>query len=104
MTATPPVPRPLYVATEAISAAVRTGDQLIVGQVHVHPGKRLKDELNLNSDRYVAVTGARVYDGGGQRLLYKASCVLVASDHVVSVTPLASVDPDGGDWQGLLKG
>lgn len=104
MSSPSPGPRPLHVATEAIPAAVRTEDQLLVGRVHVHPGKRLKDELNLNSDRYVAVTGVRVYDREGRRLLYESDCVLVARDHVVSVTPLSEVDGGEGDWAAILKG
>ena len=79
--------RPLYIPTQTTAAAVRTVDQLIVGLLHARPQKRLKDELNANSDRYVAITAARVYDSAGNRLLYESTVVLLANDCIVSVTP-----------------
>ena len=98
----PGAPRPLFVPTETAGVAVRTADQLIVGLLHAHPHKRLKDELNGTSDRYLALTEARVYDSGGNRLLYEASVVLMASTHIVSVTPLSAVRPGECSWSALL--
>jgi hypothetical protein len=79
------------VPKETVGAVVRTADQLIVGQLHMSPHKRLKDELNMLSDRYLAITGARVYDAPGTTLLYEARFMLVATKHIVSVTPLEGV-------------
>jgi hypothetical protein len=54
-------PRPLFVPTERIEALIRTCDQqLIFGKVHSQPGKRLKDEMNSDSSRFIAITDARV--------------------------------------------
>jgi hypothetical protein len=94
--------RPLFVPTQTTAAAVRTVDQLIIGLLHARPQKRLKDELNANSDRYVAVTAARVYDAAGSRLLYESAVVLLANDHVVSVTPLAAVRQGEAAWSSIL--
>jgi hypothetical protein len=88
-------PRPLRVPTERIEALIRTSDQLIVGRLHAQPGGRLKDEMNHNSARFIAITDARVYDASGQELLYEADFLLLANDHIVSVTPRSSVT--GGD-------
>lgn len=90
------------VSKEQIAVAIRTPDQLIVGLVHARPKKRLKDELNTNSDHFMAVTDARVYDAGGSRLLYESSCVLLASASVVSVTPLSAVSSADAAWGGVL--
>lgn len=98
----PGAPRPLFVPTETTGVAVRTADQLIVGLLHAHPHKRLKDELNGTSDRWLAVTMARVYDAAGSRLLYESGVVLVASAHIVSVTPLSAVRPGECSWSALL--
>lgn len=76
------------VAKESVAAAVRTADQLIVGRLHVRPQKRLKDELNVINERYIAVTDARVYDAAGARLLYTTSFLLVANAEIVTVAPL----------------
>jgi hypothetical protein len=94
--------RPLYVPTQTTAAAIRTHDQLVIGLLHARPQKRLKDELNANSEPYIAVTAARVYDSAGSRLLYEAAVVLLAGEHIVSVTPLAAVRPTEGAWSTLM--
>src|SRR5688572_30495761 len=94
--------RPLYVPTETVAVAIRTADQLLVGFMHARPQKRLKDELNGNSDHFVAVTGARVYDGAGTRLLYESSVVLLDSASIVTVTPISAVSPRESAWAKLL--
>jgi hypothetical protein len=91
-------PRPLRVPTERIEALVRTTDQLIVGRLHAQPGKRLKDEMNTDSGRFIAITDARVYDAGGQQLLYETDFLLVANAHLVSVTPRQSVTAGSAPW------
>ena len=95
-------PRPLFVPTETVAVAIRTADQLLVGFMHARPQKRLKDELNGNSDHFVAVTGARVYDGAGTRLLYESSVVLLDSASIVTVTPISAVSPREAAWAKLL--
>jgi hypothetical protein len=90
--------RPLHVPTERIEAVVRTGDQLIVGRLHAEPGKRLKDEMNHNSTRFIAITDARVYDAAGRELLYRTDFLLVANGHIVSVTPRQSVTGGHAPW------
>ena len=95
--------RPLYIPTQTTAAAVRTTDQLIVGLLHARPQKRLKDELNAISDRYVAITAARVYVSAGSRLLYESAVVLLANDYIVSVTPLAAVREGEAAWSQLLS-
>jgi hypothetical protein len=99
---TPPTQRPLFVPTETVGVAVRTPDQLLVGFLHARPQKRLKDELNGNSEHFMALTGARVYDGAGSRLLYESSVVLLDGNSIVSVTPLNAIGPAAAAWSKLL--
>jgi hypothetical protein len=91
-------PRPLRVPTERIEAILRTGDQLVIGRLHAQPGKRLKDEMNHDSVRFIAITDARVYDAAGRQLLYQANFLLIANDHIVSVTPRQSVTGGQSPW------
>ena len=99
----PPSPqRPLFVPTETCAVAIRTADQLLVGLLHARPQKRLKDELNGNSDHFVALTSARVFDGAGSRLLYESGVVLLDSASIVAVTPLSAVSGTEGAWSKLL--
>jgi hypothetical protein len=98
MTAVDEAPRPLRIPTERIEAVIRTGDQLIVGRLHAEPGKRLKDEMNHTSTRFIAITDARVYDAAGRALLYESDFLLLANDHIVSVTPRDSVTGGQAPW------
>jgi uncharacterized protein DUF6812 len=91
-------PRPLRIPTERIEALIRTGDQLIVGRLHAEPGKRLKDEMNHTSTQFIAITDARVYDASGRQLLYETDFLLLANDHIVSVTPRQSVTAGQAPW------
>lgn len=90
--------RPLHVPTERIEAFIRTSDELILGRLHTQPGKSLKDEMNHNSARFIAITDARVYDASGEKLLYQADFVLLANAHVISVTPRQSVIAGRPPW------
>lgn len=91
--------QPHLVQKDSIDAVVRTVDQIIVGRLHVRPTKRLKDELNLMNERFIAVTGARVYDGAGTRLLYETAVVLVSCSYIVTVAPLESVSTPDAAWR-----
>lgn len=82
------------VSKESIAAALRTTDHLIVGQIHVRPDQRLKDELNLSQERFVAVTDARVYDAQGANLLFSSEFLIVASSHIIFISPLDAVRHD----------
>ena len=99
----PSTQRPLFVPTETCPVAIRTADQLLVGNLHARPQKRLKDELNGNSEHFLALTAARVYDGAGSRLLYESSVVLLDSASIVSVTPLSAVTETEAAWSKLLE-
>ena len=85
-----------------MAVAVRMPDQLLVGFLHARPQKRLKDELNGNSDHFLALTSARVYDGAGSRLLYESSVVLLDSGSIVSVSPISAIGPAEAAWSKLL--
>jgi hypothetical protein len=91
-------PRPLRVPTERIEALIRAGDQLIIGRLHAEPGKRLKDEMNQTSTRFIAITNARVYDAASRELLYATDFLLLANGHIVSVTPRQSVTAGQPPW------
>ena len=91
-------PRPLRVPTDRIEALICMVDQLVIGHIHSEPGKRLKDEMNHSSTRFIAITDASVYDAAGRELLYKADFLLVANSHIVSVTPRQSITAGQAPW------
>src|SRR5262245_60107487 len=92
----------VHVAKQHIWAAVRTLDQLVVGELHVRPQKRLKDELNLSNERFLALTDARVYDAEGTTLLYRTSFMLISNAHIVSVAPIEKMQ-NGPDTRWNLQ-
>jgi len=95
--------RPLFVPTETSPVAILTAHQLLIGFLHARPQKRLKDELNGNSDHFIALTTARVFDPTGTRLLYESSVVLLDSGSIISVTPLSAITEGDGAWSKLLE-
>ncbi len=82
---------PFRLAKETMPVVVRTGEQLIVGELHVMPSKRLKDELNITKDAFIALTEARVYDAAGAKLVFAAAVLLVSMSQIVCVAPLSSI-------------
>ncbi|MBN2371721.1 MAG: hypothetical protein JXO72_14655 [Vicinamibacteria bacterium] len=91
-----------WIEKTSIAAMIRTPDQMIVGSLHINPRKRLKDELNIASDRFLAVTDARLYDTAC-RPLGEAAFLLVSSAHVITITPLEGVKPaPSSAWAALI--
>ncbi len=79
------------VSKEPTITVIRTIDQLIVGDVYTRPDQRLKDELNSDRERFLAVTDASVYDVTGQELLFKSSFLLVSYEHIVFLSPVDAI-------------
>ena len=90
------------VANDTLTAFIRKNDQVVVGHVYVRPDKRLKDDLNEDSSRFLPVTDARVYDATSEKLLYHSSFLLIAFRHITMISPLdALADVRPVPWQEL---
>ena len=76
------------VSKDTVIAVVRTADYFVIGDVHVHHDRRLKDELDNTQSRFLPVTEATVYDATGTRLLYRTSFMLLAYQQIVMIAPL----------------
>ena len=79
------------IAKDALLAMVRTADERIVGYIYLRPERRLKDEINEDDSRFLAITDARVYRVSDDRLLYNVGFTLIAYDHIISVTPIEAI-------------
>ncbi|HET6846422.1 MAG TPA: hypothetical protein VFH29_06275 [Anaerolineales bacterium] len=75
------------VRTVAIRSRVQTITHLLVGDVHVRPGDRLKDELDANQP-FLAVTDAEILAADGQ-MLFRAPFLAVSREQIVWVMPVA---------------
>jgi hypothetical protein len=80
------------VAKDTLPALIRTADQVIVGHVYVRPEKRLKDDLNEDTSRFLPITDARVYDAVSETLIYHSSFLLVAYQHIIMLSPLDALE------------
>lgn len=76
------------VSKDMLPAFIRTVDQVIVGNIHMRPDSRLKDELDAHTTHFLPVTDARVYDAQSEQLLYHSALMLVAMTHIVMISPL----------------
>ncbi len=79
-----------------ITAVIQTTTHRIEGVVHVRPDRRIKDELD-NTEPFMAVTSARVYDLHGE-LIYDCKFMTVSRSQIVWVIPHDEhEDKDGGE-------
>lgn len=80
------------VSKDMLPAFIRTAEQVIVGNIHTRPERRLKDELSEDNARFIAVTDARVYDASSEQLLYHSALMLVAYSQIVLLSPLEALE------------
>ena len=73
------------VAKDVVRATVQTLTVRLVGDVHVQPDKRLKDELN-RSEQFIAMTDATVYNATGQEIFH-SDFLAINLEQVVWVSP-----------------
>ena len=74
------------VSKETAPVVIATATNIIHGAMHVLRDSRLKDELN-NSERFVAITNAEVFDLSDQTRLYNSEVLLLNKDRIVWVMP-----------------
>lgn len=84
------------VSKDTVVTVVRTTDYFIIGDVHVRPDRRLKDELDNTQSRFLPITEATVYDTSGTQLLYRTSFMLLAYQQIVMVAPIEAFTEFGG--------
>jgi hypothetical protein len=81
------------ISKEEIAVIIQTLTHRVEGKVHVRPGVRLRDELNL-SEKFLAVTEASVYSPGGE-LLYRSRFMAINADQIVWVIPEQELSSGG---------
>ena len=76
------------VIKDMLPAFIRTAEQVIVGNIYMRPERRLKDELNEDATKFLAITDVRVYDAGTEQLLYHSAIMMISYAHIIMVSPL----------------
>lgn len=76
------------VTKDVVRSYVRTADYIVVGNVHVRPDQRIKDELDRDTSRFLPITDAIVYEAATSRQLYQTDFLLLTYQHVVMISPI----------------
>jgi hypothetical protein len=85
------------VQKEALRTVIQTLTHRVQGNIHVRQGRRLKDELD-ETEQFIAVTEAEIYDAKGQKI-FSTAFLVVNRDQVVWLIPYEDLDrdlPEGG--------
>ena len=80
------------IAKDAVTAFVRTRDQVIIGSIYVRPGNRLTDELNSDSAPFLPITDAQVFSAADEALRYRAGLLLLAYRDIVLIGELDALE------------
>jgi len=73
------------VKKEKIEAIIRTSGEIIEGTVYKLPQNRLLDMLNKDSDTFIPVSNARVYNLSTEKFLFETTFLAVNKNHVVVI-------------------
>lgn len=81
------------VTKDTLLAVIRTADRTIVGNIYVRPDRRIKDELDEDRSRFLAITDAHVYSADGEVHIYDTRFLLVSYHQIVLISPLDGITP-----------
>jgi hypothetical protein len=68
-----------------VQVTVQTTTHQLIGNIHVRPDQRLKDELN-GEEPFIAVTDASILDADG-KIVLRTNFLAVRRDQIVWVMP-----------------
>ncbi len=78
------------ISKDEIRTTLQTLTVRIIGNVHVRPNVRFKDELN-KTDQFIAVTDAVIYNARDEEL-YRSNFMVVNRDHILWIAPEDELD------------
>ena len=83
---------------EGVQTVIATDRHNILGYIFLSPDNRLKDELNVNNEQFIAVRDAQVFDIHGEHLLYETEFLVLNKAIVQWVLPTeALARPQDGE-------
>ncbi len=81
-----------YTAKEQIRVVVYTQSCRLEGNIHVYPGSRLTDMLNVKAKDFLALTNVVIRDLKEDTVLQQANFVAVSRDSIVAVAPVEALE------------
>lgn len=76
--------------TNQVEVSVTTVEGHVQGYIHVLPGWRVKDQLNLKDEQFVALTDATIETLGGDR---RIDFIAINKQHIIRVVPIDEPEP-----------
>jgi hypothetical protein len=88
------------ISKETVEVIIQTATHRILGNIHIRPGERLKDEIN-QAEPFFAVTEASICDHSGKEV-YRTDFLVIYRDHIIWMLPTdqLAAEPaqsDGGE-------
>lgn len=81
----------LKVTKEKAEVVVYTQQHRIEGEVHLHPGSRFTDFMNVKTGLgFMPITNAKVYTLSGDKLLHTVDLLNINKSSIVIIFPKAS--------------
>jgi hypothetical protein len=77
------------ITKEPIAVIIQTVTHRIVGNIHIRPEERIKDELD-RPESFLAITDAKILDQNGQEI-NSAAFISVNRQHIIWVLPVAEL-------------
>ena len=71
---------------ERVPALIQTVTTLIHGDIFLRPDQRIKDELNNNQEKFIAVTEAEIFGLDGE-VRYRSPFLTLNKEQVVWIRP-----------------
>lgn len=83
------------VKKEKIITTIRTSSERIEGAVFTLPNTRLLDLLNNQSNKFIPVSEAKVFNEDTGKLLYEVDFMAVNTNHILTMTEVDTIDAEG---------
>lgn len=77
----------VYTDKDQVRVVIFTATYRVEGEIHVPVGARLTDALNSKAKDFLAVTDARVYQGGIDAPIYESSYLAVNRQSITLILP-----------------
>ena len=82
-------PNPLKIKKERLQVVIFTQNYRVEGEVHIQPGSRLTDFINVGDKSFIAVTNARVYNLSEEEPVHVVDFLTLNRNGITMAFPMA---------------
>jgi len=88
---------------EAVEVIAFVPGYRINGIIHLPPGGRISDFVNIKEKRFIAITKASIYSEGTGKLSHKSEFINLNRDYIMLIFPTAGARSTQSDLQSDYK-